>query len=226
MTTSASQTTRILLVRHGQSVANAGGIPPDHITNPLTELGHAQAKAFADGVSCEPTLFLISPFLRAQQTAEPLLQRFPTIPVEEWPIQEFTFLEPNRHKGTNEEQQMPHILEYWERGDPAYLSGPGAESFTLFLDRARHAIQRLARMAPGGCIVVFTHGLLMQAFRLLVLFPNATDAELMANFRRFHFVNFIENTDSLELEAVGGKIRLVGQSHLMDFALQGETSHA
>jgi probable phosphoglycerate mutase len=226
MTTSASQTTRILLVRHGQSVANAGGIPPDHITNPLTELGHAQAKAFADGVSCEPTLFLISPFLRAQQTAEPLLQRFPTIPVEEWPIQEFTFLEPNRHKGTNEEQQMPHILEYWERGDPAYLSGPGAESFTLFLDRARHAIQRLARMAPGGFIVVFTHGLLMQAFRLLVLFPNATDAELMANFRRFHFVNFIENTDSLELEAVGGKIRLVGQSHLMDFALQGETSHA
>jgi 2,3-bisphosphoglycerate-dependent phosphoglycerate mutase len=226
MTTSASQTTRILLVRHGQSVANAGGIPPDHITNPLTELGHAQAKAFADGVSCEPTLFLISPFLRAQQTAEPLLQRFPTIPVEEWPIQEFTFLEPNRHKGTNEEQQMPHILEYWERGDPAYLSGPGAESFTLFLDRARHAIQRLARMAPGGCIVVFTHGLLMQAFRLLVLFPNATDAELMANFRRFHFVNFIENTDSLELEAVGGKIRLVGQSHLTDFALQGETSHA
>jgi probable phosphoglycerate mutase len=226
MTTSASQTTKILLVRHGQSVANAGGTPPDHITNPLTELGHAQAKAFADGAPCEPTLFLVSPFLRARQTAEPLLQRFPTIPVEEWPIQEFTFLEPSRHKGTNEEQQMPHILEYWERGDPAHLSGPGAESFTLFLDRARHAIQRLARMAPGGCIVVFTHGLLMQAFRLLLLFPKATDRELMANFRRFHFVHFIENTDSLELEAVEGKIRLVGQSHLTDFALQGETSHA
>src|ERR1700710_715368 len=203
------QTTRIILVRHGQSVANAGGIPPDHITNPLTELGHAQAKAFAEKFDCVPTLFLVSPFLRARQTAEPLLQRFPAVPVEEWPIQEFTYLEPVRHNGTNEEQQMPHILEYWERGDPSYVDGPGAESFTMFLDRARAAIGRLVRMAPRGCVVVFTHGLLMQAFRLVTLFPDATDAELMSNFRRFHFDNFIENTETVELELVDGQVRLV-----------------
>jgi probable phosphoglycerate mutase len=213
------QTTRIILVRHGQSVANAGGIPPDHITNPLTELGHAQAKAFADKFDCSPTLFLVSPFLRARQTSEPLLQRFPAVPVEEWPIQEFTYLEPVRHNGTNEEQQMPHILEYWERGDPSYVDGPGAESFTMFLDRARAAIGRLVRMAPGGCVVVFTHGLLMQAFRLVTLFPDATDAELMSNFRRFHFDNFIENTETVELELVDGQVRLVGQPQLASFKL-------
>jgi 2,3-bisphosphoglycerate-dependent phosphoglycerate mutase len=216
----SKQITRIILVRHGQSVANAGGTPPDHITNPLTELGHAQAKAFSEGVDCSPTLFLVSPFLRARQTAEPLRRRFPEIPVEEWPIHEFTFLEPSRHSGTNEEQQMPHITEYWERGDPAYLTGPGAESFTLFLDRAREASGRLAQMAPGGCIVVFTHGLLMQAFRLLSLFPKATDAQLMANFRRFHFLHFITNTESLELEVVDGELWLVGQDRLAAFTLQ------
>jgi 2,3-bisphosphoglycerate-dependent phosphoglycerate mutase len=219
-------TTKILLVRHGQSVANAGGAPPDHTTNPLTELGHAQAKAFAEGFSCTPTLFLHSPFTRARQTAEPLLQRFPDVPVEEWPIHEFTYLEPARHNGTNEEQQMPYISKYWERPDPAYIAGPGAESFTQFLDRAREAIQRLIRMAPGGCVVVFTHGFVMQAFRLLLLFPHATDAELMANFRRFHFDHFIENTDSLEFEVRGSKIELVGQPHLTGFILPGETSHA
>jgi 2,3-bisphosphoglycerate-dependent phosphoglycerate mutase len=213
------QITRIILVRHGQSVANAGGIPPDHITNPLTELGHAQAKAFAEDIDYTPTLFLVSPFLRARQTSEPLLQRFPDVPVEEWPIHEFTYLEPDRHNGTNEEQQMPHILEYWERGDPAYIDGPGAESFTMFLDRARDATRRLVRMAPGGCIVVFTHGLLMQAFRLLTLFPNATDAELMSNFRRFHFSNFIKNTEAIELEAVDGQIRLVGQPLITSFTI-------
>ncbi len=227
MTDSGTTTpTRILLVRHGQSVANAGGAPPDHTTNPLTELGHAQAKAFAEGFSCTPTLFLHSPFTRARQTAEPLLQRFPDVPVEEWPIHEFTYLEPARHNGTNEEQQMPDIAKYWERPDPAYVAGPGAESFTQFLDRAREAIQRLIRMAPGGCVVVFTHGFVMQAFRLLLLFPHATDAELMTNFRRFHFGHFIENTDSLEFEIRGGKIRLVGQPHLTAFTLLGETSHA
>jgi probable phosphoglycerate mutase len=216
----STPSTRIILVRHGQSVANAGGIAPDHITNPLTELGHMQAKTFSEEFDCSPTLFVVSPFLRARQTSEPLLQRFPEIPTEEWPIYEFTFLEPARHNGTNEEQQMPHILAYWERGDPAHLTGPGAESFTLFLDRARDAAQRLAQMNPGGCIVVFTHGLLMQAFRLLMLFPTATDAELMSNFRRFHFSNFIKNTEAIELEAINGQLRLVGQPHLTSFSLQ------
>ena len=65
----------------------------------------------------------------------------------------------------------------------------------------------------------------MQAFRLVVLFPNATDAELMANFLRFHLVNFIENTDSLEFAIQDGKIRIIGQPHLTGFTLQGETSH-
>jgi probable phosphoglycerate mutase len=224
--TTSKPTTKVLLVRHGQSVANAGGIPPDHINNPLTELGHAQAKAFAEGFDCEPTLFLVSPFLRARQTSEPLLKKFPNVPVEEWPIHEFTFLEPARHNGTSEQQQSPHILDYWKRNDPEYLAGPGAESFTLFLGRAREAIRRLGDLAPGGCIVAFTHGLLMQAFRLLLLFPNATEAELMPNFRRFHFDHFIENTDSLEFEITGGKIELVGQPHLAAFTLQGETPHA
>ncbi len=226
MTSSATRhTTRVLLVRHGQSVANAGGIPADYITNPLTELGHAQAKAFAEGFDCEPAAFVVSPFLRARQTAEPLLQRFPDVPVEEWPVHEFTFLEPARHNGTNEEQQMPHILAYWERGDPSYVAGAGTESFTLFLDRARDAIQRLAHITAEGCIVVFSHGLLMQAFRLVLLFPNASDAELMANFRRFHFAHFIQNVESLELEVSDGQVRLFGQPHLTAFRLQGETPH-
>lgn len=223
---SVKPTTKILLVRHGQSVANAGGTPADHINNPLTELGHAQAKVFAEGLDCKPGLFLVSPFLRARQTAEPLLRRFPDVPVEEWPIQEFTFLEPLRHNGTNEEQQQPHIFDYWKRNDPAHIAGPGAESFTQFLNRARDAIRRLSYLSPGGCIVVFTHGLLMQAFRLLLLFPYATDAELMPNFRRFHFDHFIENTDVLEFEVADGKVQIVGQPKLAAFTLQGETPHA
>ena len=66
----------------------------------------------------------------------------------------------------------------------------------------------------------------MQAFRLVLLFPNAADAELMANFQRFHFVNLIQNADSLEFEVRDGKIRFIGQPRLTGFTLQGETSHA
>jgi 2,3-bisphosphoglycerate-dependent phosphoglycerate mutase len=224
--TSSLPITRVLLVRHGQSLANAGGIPADHITNPLTELGHEQAKSFAEDFTCDPTLFLVSPFVRARQTSEPLVRRFPAIPVEEWPIHEFHYLEPERHNGTSEEQQIPHMDTYWKRGDPTYFDGPGAESFTAFMGRTRDTMKRLARLNTGGCIVMFTHGFVMQAFRLLSLFPDATDHQLMSNFRRFHFVNFIHNTASIEFEVVNGRLRMVGQQHLTDFTLQGETSHA
>jgi hypothetical protein len=65
----------------------------------------------------------------------------------------------------------------------------------------------------------------MQAFRLVVRFPHATDAEMMANFLPFHLVNFIENTDSLEFAIQDGKIRIIEQPRLTGFTLQGETSH-
>ena len=65
----------------------------------------------------------------------------------------------------------------------------------------------------------------MQAFRLVLLFPNATDAELMANFQRFHFANLIQNIDSLEFEVRDGKIQLIGSAHQTDFTLQGAKSH-
>ena len=217
--------TRIILVRHGQSVTNAGGRAADQVSNPLTELGRSQAREFAERLDCKPTLLVTSPFLRAQQTSEPLRQRFPDVPVEEWPIQEFSFLNPALHRGTSEVDRESHVVAYWQREDPAYIDGPEAESFTLFLDRARETIRRLVSSNPGGCIVVFTHGFFMQAFRLVLLFPNATDAELMANFQRFHFLNLIQNIGSLEFEVRDGKIQWIGPVHQTDFTLQGAKSH-
>ena len=218
--------TRIILVRHGQSVTNAGGRSADQVSNPLTELGRAQARDFAERLDCKPTLFVISPFLRAQQTSEPLRQKFPDVPVEEWPVQEFSFLNPALHRSTSEADREPHVIGYWQREDPAYIESPGAESFTLFLDRAREAIRRLVARDPGGCIVIFTHGFFMQAIRMVLLFPEAADAELMANFQRFHLLNLIQNIGSIEFEARDGKIQLIGPAHQTDFTLQGAKSHA
>lgn len=218
--------TRIILVRHGQSVTNAGGRAADQVSNPLTELGRAQSREFAERLDCKPTLLVTSPFLRAQQTSEPLRQRFPDVPVEEWPIQEFSFLNPALHRGTSEADRESHVLAYWQREDPAYIDGPEAESFALFLDRARETIRGLATRDTGGCVVVFTHGFFMQAIRLLLLFPNTTDAELMANFQRFHFLNLIQNIGSLEFEVRDDKIQLIGHAHQTDFTLQGAKSHA
>ena len=113
-------------------------------------------------------------------------------------------------------EQSPHV----------YFVGPGAESFSQFLDRAREAIRRLIARNPGGCVVLFTHGFFMQAFRLVLLFPDASDRLLMQNFLRFHLVNLIQNIDSLEFVIRDSKIDPVEQPALGDFTLQGESSHA
>jgi broad specificity phosphatase PhoE len=214
---------KITLVRHGQSLANAGGVCADHTTNPLTGLGQSQARAFAEAFCGSPTRFICSHYLRARQTSEPLLQKLSSIPVEEWPVHELTYLEPRCP--TTDEELMPRAAEYWKRNDSAHIDGPSVESFSSFLERVRAVVRRLAQTPPGEHIVIFTHGFWMQAFRLLLLFPKATDAELMRNFRRFHFDHFIDNTEALEFEVRNGEIHMLGQQHLNKFSLEGEPTH-
>lgn len=221
---SSSHITRILLVRHGQSIANAGGITSTDDTNPLTELGQQQARTFAENFPHTPARFLVSPFLRARQTAAPLLARFPAVTVEGWPIQEFRYLNSELIPMTDLDRWPAAITHYWERSDPAYVDGPHTESFSGFLARIRDTILRLSE-APAGCHVLFTHGFWMQAFRLLLLFPHATDLELMSNFRRFHSVNFIRNLESLDFEVAGGRIRPLNQEHPSTFTLEGAASN-
>ncbi|MDR0782286.1 MAG: phosphoglycerate mutase family protein [Propionibacteriaceae bacterium] len=72
---------KLLLVRHGQSLANLAwelGEPIDHVDQPLSELGHVQAEAlasaFADGLLPIPNRLLSSLMVRAVQTAAPLAE--------------------------------------------------------------------------------------------------------------------------------------------------------
>ena len=215
---------KIILVRHGQSLANAGGMCGDHTTNPLTELGREQARAFAESFRGSPTRFIRSHYLRARQTAEPLLAKFPAVPVEDWPVHEFSYLALTCP--VTDELLMPRAMVFWQRADPAHIDGSDVESFTAFLTRVRGAANRLAAMPAGEHIVVFTHGFWMQAFRMHLLFPQATDAELMRSFRRFHNGHFIANTEALEFEARNGRIHMLGQEHLTNFSLEGEPTHA
>ena len=81
-------------VRHAQSAANAGWASDDPASIPLTPAGQQQAAAFAAAWPSAPAVIASSPYLRAQQTAAPLISRFPVARRETLPIQEFTYLAP------------------------------------------------------------------------------------------------------------------------------------
>lgn len=91
---------RLVCIRHGESIANAGAATTDPLSIGLTEAGHSQASEFARSWLEPPALFVISPAARAYETAVPVLQRFPRVPVERWPVEEFTYLSPRRCAGT------------------------------------------------------------------------------------------------------------------------------
>lgn len=152
----------VRLVRHGESVANAGHATADPGNIPLSALGQKQAEALSHSVRTPPSRIVCSPFLRARQTAEPVARRFGLRP-EIWPIQEFTYLAPGRCVGTTGAERRLWVEEFWEKSDPNYVDGPGAESFVDLIERVRMALGRLESCRGG--ILMIGHGQFMQALR-------------------------------------------------------------
>jgi broad specificity phosphatase PhoE len=150
-------------IRHGESTGNAGIRAHNLALLDLTDKGRQQARDVAASWAEIPTLIVTSPYLRAQQTAQPTIERFPGVPVEVWPIQEFTYLEPNRWNGTLSVQRRPHIEAYWQTAGPEYQDGPGAESFASLLRRAEIALAKLEGMALDASVFAFSHGQFIQA---------------------------------------------------------------
>lgn len=175
----------VWLIRHGESTANAGGVTVSPESVPLTDKGHAQARYFATQADTPPKLIVVSSFLRSQQTAAPLRERYPEVPVEEWPIQEFTYLDPARCRNTSFEDRKPLVAEYWARNDPNYCDGPGAESFAALLARALDAIKRIQAM-EAELVTIFSHGQFMRAVIWLYLHElEEMKVETMAGFHGF-----------------------------------------
>ena len=175
---------KAIFIRHGQSTGNIGLPSPDHTLIALTDLGRRQAEEVAAGWARTPDLIVVSPYLRTQQTAAPTIARFPDAPVEVWPIQEFTYLQPSRWNGTLSAERAPVIARYWAQTDPTSCDGEGAESFSALLRRAEAVLARLAAMPEESLVYLFSHGQFIQAVRVVVEQSDLGDRGKMSGFWR------------------------------------------
>lgn len=191
---------RAIFIRHGQSTGNAGMPCHDLATIELTEKGWNQARQVAADWTETPLLIVTSPFLRTQQTAAPTIGRFPDVPVEVWPIEEFTYLQPARWNGTLAADRAPHLVRYWGDADPAYCDGEGAESFGALLRRAEAALGRLAALPSPGPVYVFSHGQFIQAVRAVVTESELDDRGKMLRFWRKGKPPAIDNAELILIE--------------------------
>ncbi len=183
----------VRVIRHGESAANAGAATLDHASIPLTEKGLYQAELVAQSISQCPELIITSPFSRAQATASATARLLPTVPLEVWPIEEFSYLDPAKCLNTTLEQRKSWVDQYWIRSEPSYRDGAGAESFLDLVGRARSFLDRLAAH-PAQDILVFSHGQFLNAVAWLIeRLPLQIDGPAMLDWRRFEIANHIPN---------------------------------
>lgn len=190
----------IWFIRHAESLSNAG-FPTDtpHEIG-LSEKGLAQAEALGVQWQAELDLIVVSRYSRTGFTAAPLLKKMPQVPVITLPVHELTFLAPSRYVGTTETLRREPARQYWERCDPDYCDGDGAESFRAFCERIDASLQPLRELAEQR-IAVVCHAYVIKAILWRQLHPDApVTAEYMRDFFSFHLNCVVPNVQVYPFE--------------------------
>jgi broad specificity phosphatase PhoE len=141
--------TRILLVRHGQSVWNADGRWQGQADPPLSELGQTQAASASARIGIVDGIYA-SDLLRAHQTAEIVAAPIGADVAVDRRLRE-------RAAGDWEGRTRAEIDERW----PGYLESgrrpPGYEADESILARVLEVLGEIAE-AHDGDVLVVTHG--------------------------------------------------------------------
>jgi broad specificity phosphatase PhoE len=179
---------RILLVRHGQSTANAAGAVSSAAPGPdLTDLGREQAEALAGALGDHRVdAVYASTLVRAQQTASPLAARLGLDVVVRDGLHEIEA--GDLEDRTDEEALRGYVLPLiaWAGGDLT-ASAPGAPDGHAFFERFDAAIAdivALHRDDDDASVVVVGHGAATRVWlggRALNVDPEFTTSTEMEN---------------------------------------------
>ncbi len=151
----------LLLVRHGESEANAAGLLVGRIDSPLTELGRRQAVALGEALAAAvttPCLLVTSPLRRAVETAEEVASALtdpdgdrPQVRVDD----RFVELDYGDLDGVAPRDLAPGLWDSW-RSEPGWRP-PGGETLEEVGARVAAACEELAGEASRGNVIVVSH---------------------------------------------------------------------
>lgn len=151
-------TTRLILIRHGQTAWNAQGRLQGHTDIALDAQGLAQAAALADALRDEGLEHVYSSDLvRAADTARALALPLGLPHELDAGLRErgFGVLEGHTHREVDE--RWPEWGARWRRRDPDF-EPPQGESLRRFHARVVAVAQHLALRHADGCIALVSHG--------------------------------------------------------------------
>ena len=174
---------RLTLIRHAQSVSNAGGLTQPHQAIPLTAHGHTQARALGATLAGPASAVMVSRFVRAQQTAAPYCQRFNLDPQVDGDLDEFSLIDAALIEGLDGAQRKPFVQAYWTDPDLHRRQGARADTLAEFVERVRRFQGRMDTLADGT--VIFGHGIWLAMLQWHLEGQGVTDTAEMRAFREF-----------------------------------------
>lgn len=155
--------TTLLMVRHGESLANSEARFTRTEDEPLTELGVEQARATGERLAARyrPSALYCSPYHRAHHTAREIGRHFALEPkiVEQLYEQSFGELHGRPYADYFPRAAQIAAAERWE------MTAPGGESLRQVAERVGPAVRELSTLHLGETIVVVSHGGVMAALR-------------------------------------------------------------
>lgn len=154
----AGTTTRLCIVRHGETAWNAEHRVQGQLDIPLNSIGLAQALAVSEVLGREKFDAIYSSDLsRARQTADPTVSLLAGKILQDRELRE-------RHYGIFErltyaevKVRFPEDYARFDARDPEYAFRTG-ERLKDFSDRSIAVLSRIAKQHAGQQVLIFTHG--------------------------------------------------------------------
>lgn len=171
----SAQATRILAIRHGETLWNVDSRIQGHLDIGLNDTGRWQAERLALALKDESIAAIYASNLsRAYDTAL-AVSRHTGVPVQAEPgLRERSFGEFEGRTFAEIEKELPEQAQRWRQRDPTFTP-TGGESLLMLEARVLSVAARLAAQHPGEQIALFAHGGVMD-----ILYRAATRLDLQA----------------------------------------------
>ena len=191
----------LYFIRHGESLANAGGAPLPNADIPLTDIGHQQAVHRLhrwQTLGVIPSRIYHSDMYRTKQTALPFCEYYGITATPLGLLNELNTLafEHIKNIGTDARRQMN--THWWQTTELDHKDGIGADSFGEFLDRVDRFINQLDKFDHQT--LIFGHGIWLGllAYRLMGL-PVCNNSDIQ-RFRQYQTSLPMHNTALYRLD--------------------------
>ena len=170
-------TTRLLVLRHGETAWNRDTRIQGHLDIPLNATGERQAQRLALALATREPIDAIysSDLSRARQTAQAIAERLRQTLVTTPGLRERSFGTFQGRTFAEIETESPDDALRWRKRDPAWVPPGGGESLLQLQTRVLNTLNELAGRHTGQQIVLVAHGGVMD-----LLYRAATGQDLRA----------------------------------------------